>query len=54
QCDLRAHFGLGKTATIDRIEVSWPGAKKPTVYKKVKADQIIEIREGSKKYRKID
>jgi hypothetical protein len=28
QNDLRLHFGLGKEATMSRVEISWPSGKK--------------------------
>ncbi len=47
QGDLRLHFGLGKTQTIDLIEVKWPTTQKVEQFKQVKANQILTIREGS-------
>jgi hypothetical protein len=47
QSDLRLHFGLGKTQTIDLIEVKWPTTQKVERFAKVKANQILTIREGS-------
>lgn len=46
QSDLRLHFGLGKIETIDAIEVKWPTTQKVEVFKQVKANQILTIREG--------
>jgi len=43
--DKRVHFGLGKAATIDRIELSWPTGVKQ-VLTNVKADQVLTIVEG--------
>jgi hypothetical protein len=31
QNDRRLHFGLGKTASIDRVEIRWPSGKKQTL-----------------------
>jgi hypothetical protein len=45
QNDLRAHFGLGAAATVDRIEVAWPSGRKEAV-PNVPANQIITIEEG--------
>ena len=47
QSDLRLHFGLGKSATVDLIEVKWPTTQKIEKFTHVKANQILTIREGS-------
>jgi hypothetical protein len=47
QCDLRLHFGLGKSETVDLIEVKWPTTQKVERFPQVKANQILTIREGS-------
>jgi hypothetical protein len=47
QSDLRLHFGLGKSATVDLIEVKWPTTQKIEKFTQVKANQILTIREGS-------
>ncbi|MGC2184603.1 MAG: ASPIC/UnbV domain-containing protein, partial [Terriglobales bacterium] len=47
QCDLRLHFGLGKSLTVDVIEVKWPTTQKIERFTQVKANQILTIREGS-------
>jgi hypothetical protein len=47
QSDLRVHFGLGKTQTIDVLEVKWPTSQKIERFTQVKANQILTIREGS-------
>jgi hypothetical protein len=46
QSDLRLHFGLGKSETVDLIEVKWPTTQKVEKFSKVKANQIITIRKG--------
>jgi hypothetical protein len=46
QSDLRLHFGVGKIETIDAIEVKWPTTQKVEIFKQVKANQILTIREG--------
>jgi len=46
QSDLRLHFGLGATETVDQIEVKWPTTQKTEVFKQVAANQILTIREG--------
>ena len=45
--DKRVHFGLGKSAVVESIELSWPSGTKQ-VLKNVKAGQILTIREGSR------
>ena len=45
QNDLRAHFGLGAAARIDRIEVVWPSGRVEAVAN-VAANQIITVEEG--------
>jgi enediyne biosynthesis protein E4 len=47
QGDLRLHFGLGKAAAADLIEVKWPTTQKVERFTQVKANQIITIREGA-------
>jgi hypothetical protein len=47
QSDLRLHFGLGKAEAADVIEVKWPTTQKVERFTKVKANQILTIREGS-------
>ena len=42
--DRRLHFGLGKDAQAERVEIFWPSGKNQ-VMQKVKAGQIIELRE---------
>jgi hypothetical protein len=46
QSDLRLHFGLGKSELVDAIEVKWPTTQKIERFTKVKANQILTIREG--------
>jgi len=46
QNDLRLHFGLGASATVDTIEVKWPTTQKLEIFTQVKANRILTIREG--------
>jgi len=46
QSDLRLHFGLGATETIDAIEVKWPTTQKIERFTQIKPNQILTIREG--------
>jgi len=45
QNDLRAHFGLGAAARVDRLEVMWPSGRTETLAD-VAANQIVTIDEG--------
>jgi len=45
QSDLRLHFGLGTAATVDRLEIEWPGGQIETV-SNIKANQFLTITEG--------
>jgi enediyne biosynthesis protein E4 len=47
QSDLRLHFGLGKSQTVDVLEVKWPTTQKVEKFAQVKANQILTIREGA-------
>jgi hypothetical protein len=40
--DKRVHFGLGKAAMIDRIELAWPTGVKQ-ILTNIKADQVLTI-----------
>jgi hypothetical protein len=44
--DKRVHFGLGKAAMIERIEISWPTGVKQ-VLTQVKADQVLTVVESA-------
>jgi hypothetical protein len=44
--DPRVHFGLGKSAEVDRIQVRWP-AGGCDLWKQVGIDRIVTLREGS-------
>jgi hypothetical protein len=43
--DKRVHFGLGKAAVVDKIELQWPTGVKQ-VLTHVKADQVLAVVEG--------
>ena len=47
QSDLRLHFGLGKAAWADLVEVKWPTTQKFERFTKVAANQILTIKEGA-------
>ena len=46
QNDLRIHFGIGKAAKVDLIEVRWPTGQVESV-KDIKPNQLVVIKEGS-------
>ena len=45
QNDLRIHFGLGKAAKVDVLEIRWPSGQIDTL-KDIKANQLIFVKEG--------
>ncbi len=47
QSDLRLHFGIGKAAIVDLIEVKWPTTQKIDRFTKIDPNQILTIREGA-------
>jgi hypothetical protein len=44
QSDRRLHFGLGKAASVERVEITWPG-KQVQELTNLKVDQILKVRE---------
>jgi hypothetical protein len=46
QNDLRVHFGLGKVAVVDLLEIRWPSGVTQKL-RDVEADQFIDIQEGA-------
>jgi hypothetical protein len=45
QSDLRLHFGLGRAAKIDAIEVRWPSGSSET-FQDLPADHLFVVEEG--------
>jgi hypothetical protein len=45
--DKRVHFGLGSSAVVDTIELTWPSGIKQ-VLKRVAADQILKVTESAR------
>ena len=45
QYDLRAHFGLGESETIDRVAVRWPDGTRE-VHEGLGVDRIYLIKRG--------
>jgi hypothetical protein len=52
QNDLRLHFGLGDHATMDKLEILWPGGTKES-YQDLPAGYIFTIVEGAGVQQKI-
>ena len=46
QSDFRLHFGLGKAAKVDRLEIRWPSGLVDKL-ENVQANQIVTIKEGA-------
>ena len=46
QNDLRVHFGLGKAAKVDLLEIRWPSGQVDTI-KDVSPNQLIYVKEGA-------
>ena len=45
QSDLRVHFGIGKAAKIDLLEIRWPSGAVDTL-KDLQPNQLIHVKEG--------
>jgi len=45
QSDLRAHFGVGSTTKIDKLEIAWPSGAKQS-FQDFAADHFYQITEG--------
>ena len=45
QNDSRLHFGLGKAAQVDRLELRWPSGRQE-YFTELKANQIVTLEEG--------
>jgi enediyne biosynthesis protein E4 len=45
QNDLRLHFGLGRAARVDLVEVTWPSGAKES-FRDIQANQVLLIQEG--------
>jgi hypothetical protein len=46
QSDLRVHFGLGKAAKVDLLEIRWPSRQVDTI-KDVHSNQLIFVKEST-------
>ena len=46
QNDLRVHFGLGGAASIDRVEVRWPGGREE-LWTAVETNRVVTLTEGT-------
>lgn len=47
QSSLRLHFGLGRSAVVDKVVVRWPCSKIVQTFGNVAGNRIIQITEGS-------
>jgi hypothetical protein len=45
QNDMRAHFGLGRAAQVERLEVRWPSGR-TDVMTSLMSNQIVTVKEG--------
>jgi hypothetical protein len=45
QNDLRAHFGLGRAAGAERLEVRWPDGSTESV-QNLPANHLVTVRQG--------
>ena len=45
QSDLRVHFGVGKAAKVERLEVHWPSGQ-VDIIKNLEINQVVHVREG--------
>jgi hypothetical protein len=48
---IEQHFGLGKAAEIERIEVIWPGDPVPQTIPRPAKNQAIEITQFAREYK---
>jgi hypothetical protein len=51
---LQQHVGLGKDAKIVTLEIAWPASGTRQVFRDVKKNQFLEIKEFASVYRKLD
>jgi len=51
---LTQHIGLGKSARILDLEISWPASRSKQNFANVASDQFLEIREFAKDYVKLE
>jgi ASPIC and UnbV/FG-GAP-like repeat len=51
---LTQHIGLGKSARIVDLEVTWPASNSHQNFANVAADQFIEVKEFAKDYNKLE
>src|SRR5258706_9328558 len=47
----RQHFGLGKNARVDSVEIRWPSGASQS-FSGWEANQIVEVNEGSGEWRR--
>jgi hypothetical protein len=44
---LTQHFGLGKAASVDSLEITWPASKQVQTFRKVAGDQVLTFTESA-------
>jgi hypothetical protein len=51
---LRREIGIGQATIIDEIEITWSKTRKTQVFKNIKPNQFIKIKEGSNTITKVN
>lgn len=51
---LRQSIGIGKAAMIDEIKILWPASGTTQVFKNIKPNQFLKIKEDSQEFEKLD
>jgi hypothetical protein len=46
QSSKTVHFGLGKRTRVDRVEILWPGERKPQIINNPEINTIRRVIEG--------
>ncbi len=47
---LTQHFGLGKAAQLEMLEITWPGSKQVQMFRNVASNQFLTIQENASTY----
>jgi len=50
----RQHIGIGSASVIESVEIKWPVTKEIQVFKQIKPDQTLIIKEGNNNYASIN
>ncbi len=51
---IQQHIGLGKSATIEKIEVTWPASKTKQTFTGIQPNQFLEIKESANAPTKLE